>query len=66
MILCGWLGAYGLALGIWFGFERIVLGGWFWPYGFGRIALGVWFGYMILGAQPCKPGQAKLKSIYPF
>jgi len=46
---------YGLALSIWF-----------WEYGFGRIVWRYDFGRMILGAQSCKQGQAKLKSIYPY
>jgi len=45
---------------------RMVLGLWFWAYGFGPMVLGVSFGPMILGAQPCKGGQAKLKSIYAY
>ena len=99
------LWAYGLALGVWFGFGpmafgtmvlgawfleygfgRMVLGAWFlayvfgrmvrlWAYGFGRMVIGVWFwaygfGRIVwthdLGAQPCKRGQAKLKSIYAY
>jgi len=43
-----WLWAYSfwaydfvrMALGVWFGFRRIV---WLWAYGFGRMVLGVWF-----------------------
>jgi len=74
-----WLWVYGLALGVWFGFGCMVwlwayglaLGVCFWAYVFGPMVLGLWFwaygfGPMILGAQPCKRGQAKLKSIYPY
>jgi len=53
---------YGLALGVSFGFGRMVLGVWFWAYGFAGMVLGLWlwayglalgvwwgFGHMVLG-----------------
>jgi len=55
-----------MVLGIWFlahGFGVMGLGLWVWAYGFGPMVLGIWVGSMILGAQPCKGEQAKLKSI---
>jgi len=61
MVLGVWFWGDGfgcMALGEWFGFGRMV---WLWAYGFGRI---VWT--YDLGAQPCKRGQAKLKSIYAY
>jgi len=69
MALGEWFWGYGFQcmVGLWAnGFGRRVLGAWFWTHGFGPIVLGMWFGGMMLGAQPCKQEQAKLRSIYPY
>ena len=56
-----WFWAHGfgcLALGVSFGFGRMVLGVWFWVDGFGHMALGIWFGFghMVLGIWFCESG----------